>query len=246
MADFREQFYQRYVSAFKNPETPANEGFLKAYLTWCRHHYRPLVRDLARTASILELGCGPGYMMEFLQSEGFVNVKGIDLSEEQAHLARVRGLDVEVADAFSYLPASSETFDAIVALDFMEHFSKEELLTLISLIAARLNPGGALILQTPNGEGLFPNQVIYGDLTHLTILSPGSLRQLLRLFDFVEIDIRETGPAPKNLAGILRLAIWRIARLLATLARMAETGKKQTIWTENMICCARRAGVVET
>lgn len=244
MADFREQLYQRYVTTFKGVEA-ADEGFLDSYLAWCRHRYRPLVKHLASTSSILELGCGPGYMMSFLQSEGFVNVKGIDLSIEQAQLARERGLHVQVADALSYLQQTSETYDAILALDFLEHFSKEELLALVSLIMARLNPGGTLIVQTPNGQGLFPNQIIYGDLTHLTILSPSSLHQLLRLFGFVEIDIRETGPAPKNIKGILRLIIWRCARLLATVVRLAETGKRQTIWTENMICCARKESEVE-
>jgi SAM-dependent methyltransferase len=203
------------------------------------------VQHLAKTSSILELGCGPGYMIEFMKSEGFVNMKGIDLSEEQVSLARERGLNVQVTDALSYLPQTSEMYDAILAIDFLEHFSKEELLILISLIKTRLNPGGTLILQTPNGQGLFPNQIIYGDLTHMTILSPSSLHQLLSLFGFVEIDFQETGPAPKNLTGILRLILWRFVRLLATVVRMAETGKKQTIWTENMICCARRDRLVE-
>lgn len=110
--------------------------------------------------------------MTFLHSEGFTNVKGIDLSAEQVRLARERGLAVEVANAVTYLETTPETFDAILALDFVEHFSKAELLSLMPLIYSRLNPGGLLILQTPNGQGLFPNQIIYGDFTHLTIFSP--------------------------------------------------------------------------
>lgn len=238
MADFRDPFYEHYVTTFKSIENPADEGNLNSYLAWCRHHYGPLLHDLDRTSSILELGCGPGYMMLFLQSEGFVNVKGIDLSQEQVDLAHRRGLQVEVADVLTYLSQNMKSYDVILALDLMEHFSKEELIPLVSRIHARLNPGGAFILQTPNGQGLFSNQVIYGDLTHLTIFTPGSLHQLLCLIGFEEIDIRGTGPAPKNIMGIFRLTIWRFASLLATIVRMAETGKRQTILTENMICCA--------
>jgi SAM-dependent methyltransferase len=238
MTDFRDLFYQRYVSAFKNLETPVDDSILPSYLAWCRHHFRPLFSSLAKTASILELGCGPGYMMTFLQSEDFVNVRGIDLSAEQARVARERGLAVEVVNAVTYLENTKETFDAIVALDFVEHFSKAELLSLAPLIYGHLNPGGLLILQTPNGQGLFPNQIIYGDLTHLTIFSPSSLRQLLRLSGFYNIQIRETGPVTKNTVGWLRLILWQVARITATVIRMAETGKRQRIWSENMICCA--------
>ena len=99
-----------------------------------------------------------------------------------------------------------------------------------------LEPNGYLILQTPNGQGLFPHQVAYGDLTHLTIFTPGSLQQLLRLFGFEHFQFDETGPVPGNLQGKLRGAAWRAVKFVLNLVRKVETGKSQTIWTENMIC----------
>jgi hypothetical protein len=71
--------------------------------------------------------------------------------------------------------------------DFVEHFHKDELLRLLPLINRALQADGILLLQTPNGERLFSQQVIHADLTHLTIFSPDSLRQLLALTGFDEI-----------------------------------------------------------
>ena len=99
---------------------------------------------------------------------------------------------------------------------------------------------GWLIIQTPNGQGLFPHQVIHADLTHLTILSPSSLRQALHLVGFTDVRFEETGPVPKGVKGRVRALLWQVVKLVANLIRMIETGKTQRIWTENLICVARK------
>jgi hypothetical protein len=80
--------------------------------------------------------------------------------------------------------------------------------------------------------------VIYGDLTHVTIFTPQSLAQLLRPVGFVDLAFYETGPIPIRLRGKLDVALWRSIKGLANLVRSIETGKRQSIWTENFICVA--------
>ncbi len=216
---------------------------LDAYFRWCDHWILPLIADLPRDASILELGCGPGDMLAFLKRSGFETVEGIDLSAEQVGIATDRALNARVADVFEVLASSPGRHRAILALDFVEHFSKDELMSLAPAIRDALEPGGVLILQTPNGQGLFSGQVVHGDLTHLTIFTPGSLEQLFRLFDFEDFRFVETGPAPYGLRGRLRAFGWAVVKAGLNLIRRIETGKSQAIWTENMICrCAREPG----
>lgn len=236
MRDFRAELYERYVSKFKEEKVQLSEKALASYFQWCRYKFLPLFEGIPNDGSILELGCGPGYMLQFLGQCGFQRVKGIDLSKEQIELALQRGCDAEVADLFEYLSGRTDSFDAIVALDLLEHFHKEELLALAPLLQKALKRGGKLIIQTPNGEGLFSRQIIYGDLTHLTILTPHSLQQLLRGAGFDRFRFFETGPVPKNLKGRLRLLLWQGIKGIANAIRGIETGKSQEVWTENMIC----------
>lgn len=213
---------------------------LRSYLEWCGYKYGPLLAELSRDAPVLEVGCGPGNLLLFLADEGFSRVHGIDISEEQVKIALDRGLDVEVADVFDFLPLVTGRFRAVFAVDFFEHFEKGELLELLRLIHGVLEDDGWLIVQTPNGQGLFPRQIIYGDLTHMTILTPSSLRQALHIVGFGDIRVEETGPVPEGMKGRVRALLWTAVKLAANLIRMIETGKTQRIWTENFICIARK------
>ena len=240
MPDFREELYRRYVSTLKGGQAPTPDAALQSYWASCERWFLPFLDGLDRAAPILELGCGPGHMMEFLRSHGFANVQGIDVSEEQVRVAAGRGLDAQAADAFDFLPPRQGVFDAIVAIDFIEHFTREELLRLFPLILGALKPGGTLLLQTPNGRGLFPNDVIYGDLTHMTIFTTDSLAQLLRLAGFEGFEFRETAPVARSFRGRIRVVLWRLVRRCANFLRTIEAGKRQDIWTENFICCCRK------
>ena len=242
MADFRTELYRRYVSTFKAKQIERNDAALASYWKWCEFTYLPLLAEVPRDGAILELGCGPGPMLEFLQRHGYGAAHGIDVSEEQVHLAVERGLDARVADVFQFLDADPGRYDAILAIDFVEHFTREELLRLLPAVRAALKPGGCFIVQTPNGAGLLPGAVVYGDLTHLTIFNPGSLEQLFRVTGFNDFTFRETGPVCKNLVGRVRWLLWRLVRLLANGLRRIEVGRSQAVWTENMICRCRASG----
>jgi 2-polyprenyl-3-methyl-5-hydroxy-6-metoxy-1,4-benzoquinol methylase len=240
MADFRKVMYDRYVSSFTG-RSAAGEAGLNSYLAWCRHRYLPLVDDLDRQGRILDLGCGTGDMLEFLRRSGFTNVEGVDRSDEQVQVATSRGIPATVGDAMEYLAGHFKSFDAIVAIDVLEHFSKEELVDLVSLVHGALTDEGIFIVQTVNGSGLFPGENAYGDFTHMTVLVPGSLAQLLTVGGFRDFTFSETGPVAKDLRGRFRVVGWLVIRMIASLVRRIETGKKQKIWTENFICRCRKA-----
>ena len=236
MSDFRTTLYERYVSDFKGRGRQPGESSS----AWRAHTYGPLFEDLDSKSAILELGCGSGQMLQFLRTRGFRSVRGIDISQEQVQLATDAGCNAEMADGLAYLHDRRRTFDAIVALDFVEHFHKDELIELANGLFHALKPGAKLILQTPNGEGLFARQIIFGDMTHLTIFTPNSLRQLLQRAGFDDFRFYETGPIPKGPIGLARTVLWKGLRGLANAVRRIETGKSQSIWTENMICVCQR------
>ena len=54
-------------------------------------------------AAILDVGCGRGEFLRFLQVEGYVNCEGIDLAEEQVEQSKRWNLPVRCEDALDYL-----------------------------------------------------------------------------------------------------------------------------------------------
>jgi 2-polyprenyl-3-methyl-5-hydroxy-6-metoxy-1,4-benzoquinol methylase len=232
--DFRGRLYDRYVSTFKGDFGTSME----ASFVWWDHKYLPLLQDLTRDAPILEIGCGSGSLLAYLGRRGFSHATGMDISAEQVEIALRRGVQATVADAFDFLAQHADHFQAIVAVDVLEHFTRDDLSHLAPLLFAALQPGGRLLVQTANGAGLFPGQVIYGDLTHMTIFTPQTLAQLLRPCGFAAFTFYETGPIPLRLRGKLDVAVWCAIKAAVNLVRYVETGKRQTIWTENFICRA--------
>ncbi len=233
--DFRGRMYERYVSTFKGEYGASME----ASFVWWDHKYLPLLHDLTRDAPILEIGCGGGGLLVYLERRGFSHATGIDISAEQVEIAQRRGAQATVADAFEFLALHQDHFQAIVAVDVLEHFTRDELLRLAPLLRAALQPGGRLLVQTANGAGLLPGQVIYGDLTHTTIFTPQTLAQLLRPHGFDAFTFYETGPIPLRLRGRLDVAMWSAIKAAVNVVRYVETGKRQAIWTENFICICR-------
>jgi 2-polyprenyl-3-methyl-5-hydroxy-6-metoxy-1,4-benzoquinol methylase len=238
--DFRTRYYDHYVSQFKKGQLTMSENWLKSYQRWTKYKYFPFLAGVNSDSRVLEIGCGPGYFMTLLADEGFNKVEGIDISQEQIDIAIQRGCNARVADVFDYLRTKTKQFDVIIGIDFLEHFTKDELSNLLPLLFDSMKDGGRAIFQVPNGQGIFVGQILWGDMTHLTIFTPESLTQILTMNGFTEIVIKETGPIPRGIVGCLRTILWKGIRGAAYFAKRIETGKAQRIWTENMICCCRK------
>lgn len=242
LEDFRQELYQKYVSAFREDSATMSDAEWRAYQTWCEHKYLPLLKNLGKEAKILEIGCGDGKLLAVLRKHGYEETIGIDVSGEQIQLAKAKGLNVRQADAFEFLSQFESAFEAIIAIDTIEHFTKSEVLKLLSGIKRSLKNDGILLLQTPNGEGLFAGQIIYGDLTHLCIFTEKSLRQALLLHGFVDIKCYETSPLSVGVGGKIRVAIWSLIKSALNLVRLIEggRGKMSQYWTENIIVTCRK------
>jgi 2-polyprenyl-3-methyl-5-hydroxy-6-metoxy-1,4-benzoquinol methylase len=240
--DFRVELYERYVSTFKKEQLGYDEAALVPFKRWAKAKYVPLLQAYKNSA-ILEIGCGDGKLLSALKDNGFTNVTGMDISAEQVELVKKKGVQAEVDDVFTYLAERENKFDVIIGVDVIEHFTKLEALKLLRLMQSALTTNGMVLLQTPNGEGLFPGQVIYGDLTHLCIFSPNSAAQALQLYGFKDIRIYETSPIGEGLAGKIRVGLWEMIKFVLNFVRQLEGGKskRQEIWTENMIIVAQKA-----
>jgi SAM-dependent methyltransferase len=243
MNNHRNYFYQNYHSKFNSQIAKVDAKVIESLF----YHYDikllPILKNFSQDSRILELGCGPGYLLDYLKLKGFKNLIGIDISAEQIEIAKSKNHNVLLADVFEFLKNSSENYDIVFAFDFIEHFTKDELVELTSLISNVLNKDGLFILRTPNGQGFFPGDIIYGDLTHQTIFNPNSVIQLLSSNGFSEFIFIENLPVAKDLKGFIRLILWKFIRLILNAAKIIESGAGQIIWTKDFYCIAKKLNV---
>lgn len=240
MSDVRTPLYERYYSTFK--VNKRRKGLaLWHFIRWHHEKYYPIFKSYNRDSPILEIGCGAGEMLGYFKKIGFRNVMGIDISAEQVAEAITDGYNAAHADAIAYMKEHAEQFEIILAMDIIEHFKKDELFELLSAVLRALKPGGLLVIQTPNGDGLMPGYVIYGDFTHFTILSPLSLTHILTFIGFEKIRFKEVGPG--HIIHFPLFIAWQFIRLFAMIVKLIEIGRIQKYWTESIICTCRKPAV---
>ncbi|MCL6494371.1 MAG: class I SAM-dependent methyltransferase [Ignavibacterium sp.] len=238
--DYRIIYYDSYNSTFNSQISQVDSKVLSSLFTHYDFKIFPYLKNFNYDSNILELGCGPGYLLDYLKLKGFTNSFGVDISSEQIEIAKSNGHNVRLDDVFDFLRSSTEKYDLIFAFDLIEHFKKDELLELTSLIYNHLNKNGLFIIRTPNGQGLFSGQIIFGDLTHQTIFTPNSLTQLFSNIGFSNLNFIENAPVKKNLVGFVRTVMWSALKIILNLVMLIEVGGTQKIWSRDFYCVAKK------
>lgn len=114
-----------------------------------------------RNLEILDIGCGPGGNLLFLDKYG--RVTGLDVSEEALRFAKAKGYEEVIQAGAEKVPLPDGAFDLISCLDVLEHIEKDD--RVLREIFRLLKPGGILLLTVPAHPFLFgPHDRFLGHL----------------------------------------------------------------------------------
>jgi len=111
------------------------------------------VAHFAKMQSVLDVGCGVGIFLDQLRRSD-IGAIGVERDPDVAAYGRGSGLNIEVSDALAFLRQSALQFDGMYCSHFIEHLPVDAAQELISLMSARLQPGGVLLLVFPDPESI--------------------------------------------------------------------------------------------
>ncbi|MDX1382891.1 MAG: class I SAM-dependent methyltransferase [Thermoanaerobaculia bacterium] len=201
---------------------------LEARFRGAREEIRSRIREylplLAGRQRVLDLGCGRGEALEVFAEAG-VGASGVDSSAEMVRLCGEAGLEAVQGDLLADLAGREEaSLDGIVSFHVIEHLPVPVLDRLVKLAWRALEPGGVLVLETPNPLSLtMAANLFWRDPTHLRPVHPDVLRLLLELGGFDQVEIRPLHPFPdderlpeielEGLDGSARVVADRVNRL---------------------------------
>jgi 2-polyprenyl-3-methyl-5-hydroxy-6-metoxy-1,4-benzoquinol methylase len=184
-----EQIWDTYRSTTFNAVNNLNKEEFESISKYYNRIYGKLL-PTDKMLKILDMGCGAGHFLYYLDKMGYKNYNGIDISLDQVEFVKTNITEkVEIADAFNYLSDMKEKYDLIVCNDLIEHIRKERLIEIVELMNGALKPNGMVILKTPNMSAPFASISRYIDITHEIGFTEESLTQLLKIGGFQRVDI---------------------------------------------------------
>lgn len=136
---------------------------------------------IERGSSVLDIGCGEGSTIKYLERENAINGEGLDISETGVEMARGKGVKASVADASSDAFAIKDVYDYIIISEVLEHIPRPE--DLARKTRGHFRKG--LIVSIPNtGHYIYRLRLLFGRFPVQWALHPGEHLRFWTLRDF--------------------------------------------------------------
>jgi len=157
-----------YASGMHRKEMEVAKAGAQNKLYWNERHFADRVQGLQRkytgefntigkyvknNSSVADMGCGPGFFMEWLRDNKRCKCYGYDFSAFAISEVKDKGLDGEVADFRTFKP-NGEMFDYVVSTHALEHMVDDEgyLRTCASMLKSK---DGKVIVSVPSKDNAY-------------------------------------------------------------------------------------------
>jgi SAM-dependent methyltransferase len=155
-----------------------------------QEHLLPYVEFFRGLGPVVDLGCGRGEFLALLKESG-VTAYGVDSDPDACRVASAKSLrafNEDVIDHLTCLPERS--MGGIFSARLIEFLPLHLQMKLISSAAAKLKPGGVLLLETTNPE----SQVGHGrvarlDATNFRAIAPELMKSSLESNSFRDVKV---------------------------------------------------------
>jgi len=165
-----------------------------------------------KSAPILDVGCGFGDFLGYLESKGYRNLRGVEIDPGRAAASREKSAAAidTVTDIEPYLRGLEQKFALITLKSVVAHFPRERARGYLQQLGESLQPGGRLVVETFNASRWTGSFVFYNDLTHCWAYTEYTLREMLEGAGLRVIEL--TGER-MPIRGV-RAFVWRAMQFL--------------------------------
>jgi 2-polyprenyl-3-methyl-5-hydroxy-6-metoxy-1,4-benzoquinol methylase len=186
---------------------------------------------------IAELACGHGSFLCWLKDRGYLNVVGIDSSAEQIVFAR-QVAEARQAEVNEWLGSQdTESYQVLIAIDFIEHISKDSFMELLHETFRVLASRGRLILRYPNGGSPLVGHNLFADITHIWTYSPGCLQTLAAMHGFESVHFFDEDYRTIRDHRWFKVPVGRLSTLILRALFRAATRVKVDYWSPCLWAC---------
>ena len=194
-----------------------------------------------RCARIAELACGHGSFLAWLHERQYRELTGVDSSFEQIQLAQQTGAAVCQMDANQWLAGQRDASQqAIVAIDLIEHISRDDFMELLCGAHRVLAPGGRLILRYPNGDSPLVGRNLFNDITHIWTYTTNCVETLGRMHGFLRFHFKDESSAAIRDARWLKVPLCKLSTAVLGLLFRAATKEEVSYWSPNIWAALER------
>jgi 2-polyprenyl-3-methyl-5-hydroxy-6-metoxy-1,4-benzoquinol methylase len=196
------------------------------------------IAGVARTAAVLDVGCGTGAWLDRLAGLGFIDLCGMDREPAQFACTAARFLQADLDHGVP--PLGERKYGLITAIEVIEHLENPG--HLWRLASEHLAPDGRLLLTTPNIGSLNARLrfLLAGELPFFdaksdpTHIQPLYLGAALRVMSRHGLRAERVWTYPAHRSRVFRAALARAARVLRLVAADPAPG-------DNLCLLVRRA-----
>ena len=173
-------------------------------LTVDREVLDSVAEGIAGPEPVLDLGCGPGQVGQYLAQRD-VRVVGMDLALQMLLVAQRRtGTRCLACGDMRSLPFGARSFSGVVAFYSVQHLPRPALRTSLAEIRRILKPAGLLVVATHLGESeVYTSTFLGHEIATVggTLYGADELRGVVERESFVIQDIRYRDPLPHEHAS---------------------------------------------
>jgi cyclopropane fatty-acyl-phospholipid synthase-like methyltransferase len=228
LAYYQYQATARGIHSLEDVQRNAHE---KAYL------YDRIVLPwlpIDKTSRLAELACGHGSFLCWLKERGFTRLEGIDSSSEQVAFAG-RVAPVHQVEVNDWLASQKDaSCAALIAIDLIEHLSKDAFVELLKNAYRVLEPNGKLIVRYPNGESPLVGRNLFNDITHVWTYTPNCLNSLASMHRFAKVEFVDESHEAIRDHRWLKVPMSRIATGLLRMVFRAATRENVDYWSPHL------------
>jgi 2-polyprenyl-3-methyl-5-hydroxy-6-metoxy-1,4-benzoquinol methylase len=183
-------FYASFDEQFRGSRREIKER-LRVYLPIIKQHGIG-----TEGKPVLDVGCGRGEWLELLQEQG-LQATGVDSNRVLVEQCKDRGLNVREVDLNTYLSSLEDSsLGAVSGFHIVEHLPLETLVEFLNQTVRVLQPGGAVIFETPNPQNVLVGSCnFYFDPTHRNPLPSQVMSFLLESRGFVRVKVLHLNPS---------------------------------------------------